>query len=189
MKIGYARVSTEAQCLDRQVDALVNYGVDELYKEKITGTRMNRPEFEKVCMVLRRGDTLVIESLSRLGRSTGDLLKIISDMDQKGVRVISLKETMDTTTPTGKMLIIILSAISQFERDLISERTSEGLKSARARGKIGGRPRVESKKVDKALKLYRSGHHSVKEICELIGIGRSTLYREISNRDLIRHSI
>lgn len=182
MRIGYARVSTEAQNLDRQVDALKDYGVDELYTEKITGTKSHRPELDKVRLRMRKGDLIVVESLSRLGRSTKDLLNLLDEFDSKGVQLISLKESIDTSTPTGKLLVTVLSAISQFERDLIVQRTQEGLKAARARGRRGGRPPVDDKAIQKALKLYAANTHTAKEIASICGISVSTLYRALTSR-------
>jgi len=175
--IGYARVSTEQQELNRQIDALKKYGVTEIYKEKMTGTKSNRPELAKVQLRARQGDTVVIESLSRLGRSSKDLLNLIDDWHNNGVKLVSLKEHIDTETPTGVLLITVLSAICQFERDITVQRTNEGLKAARFRGRVGGRPRKDSKTVDKAIKLYRSQIHSIKEITAITGISQATLYR------------
>jgi len=179
MKIGYARVSTEQQNLDRQIDALTSYGIDELYTEKMTGTKANRPELKKVKLRARQGDAIIIESLSRLGRSTKDLLNLLDEFESKGIQLISLKENIDTSTPTGKLLITVLSAISQFERDLTVQRTNEGLKAARARGKVGGRPRVDSKALEKATRLYHAQTHSIREITAITGISQATLYREL----------
>lgn len=179
MKIGYARVSTQEQELNRQLDMLINYGVEKIYKEKITGTKKDRPELNRMKDALRKGDTVVIESLSRLGRSTKDLLSIIEEWEEQGIKVVSLKEQIDTNTPTGKLLLTVLSAISQFERDITVQRTNEGLKAARARGRKGGRPKTDTKAVEKAIKLYEAQTHSIKEITELCGISQATLYRAI----------
>lgn len=141
LKFGYARVSTQEQELARQIDALKNYGVDEIFTEKMTGTKSDRPELNNLKNKLRNGDTVVIESLSRLGRSTKDLLNLIEEWEKQNIKLISLKENIDTTTPTGKLLITVLSAISQFERDITVQRTNEGLQAARARGRKGGRPK------------------------------------------------
>ncbi|MDL2226002.1 recombinase family protein [Eubacteriales bacterium OttesenSCG-928-M02] len=181
MKIGYARVSTTQQELNRQLDILNEYGVDALFQEKISGTIKNRPELDKVKLMARKGDTVVIESLSRLGRSSKDLLELIDTWDKQGVQLVSLKENVDTSTPTGKLLITVLSAISQFERDVTVQRTQEGLKAARARGRRGGRPRVDQKALSKALKLYHAQTHSIKEITELTGVSSSTLYRALED--------
>lgn len=182
MRIGYARVSTEAQNLDRQIDAIKAYGVDELYTEKMTGTKAHRPELDKVKLRMRKGDIIVVESLSRLGRSTKDLLNLLDEFDAKGIQLVSLKESVDTSTPTGKLLVTVLSAISQFERDLIVQRTQEGLKAARARGRKGGRPATDEKAIQKALKLYAANTHTTKEISGICGISVSTIYRELAKR-------
>lgn len=176
---GYARVSTEAQNLDRQIDVLKKYGVDKIYNEKMTGTKKDRPELSKMLDRMTAGDTIVIESLSRLGRSTKDLIELTELFHTKGVNLISLKEAIDTNTSTGKLLFTLMSAITQFERDTIADRTREGLRSARARGKIGGRPKINADKVRKAVKLYNTQQYSIKEIEELTGIKKSTLYRNI----------
>lgn len=179
MKIGYARVSTEAQNLSRQIDALHAYGVDELYTEKMTGTKANRPELDKVRLRMRKGDIVVVESLSRLGRSTRDLLNLLDEFENNGVQLISLKEAIDTATPTGKLLVTVLSAISQFERDLIVQRTEEGLRAARARGRKGGRPKTDSKTLEKAKKLYTTNAYTAREIAGICGISTATLYRAL----------
>ena len=176
---GYARVSTEAQNLDRQLDALEKYGVDMIYNEKMSGTKKNRPELTKLLDRITEGDTVVVESLSRLGRSTKDLIELTETFQSKGVNLVSLKESIDTNSPTGKLLFTLMSAIAQFERDVIADRTREGLESARARGRSGGRPRADPEQVKKAAKLYKTGQYSVKEIEELTGIKKSTLYRNL----------
>lgn len=180
MTIGYARVSTEQQELLRQIDALKKYGIDELYTEKMTGTKSDRPELNNVKLRARTGDTIVIESLSRLGRSSKDLLILIDEWDKQDIHLVSLKENVDTSTPTGKLLITVLSAICQFERDITVQRTNEGLTAARARGRIGGRPKADTKAIDKAIKLYNAQTHSIKEITSIVGISQATLYRELA---------
>lgn len=176
---GYARVSTEQQNLDRQLDMLRNYGVDHIYNEKMTGTKRNRPELEKLLERLTEGDTVVVESLSRLGRSTKDLIWLMETFNEKGVNLVSLKESIDTTTSTGKLLFTLMSALAQFERDVLADRTREGLAAARARGRKGGRPCIDDTKIRKAIKLYNTRQYSLKEIEELTGVKRSTLYRRI----------
>ena len=176
---GYARVSTEAQNLDRQIDALRKYGVDVIYNEKMTGTKKDRPELTKLLERITKCDTVVIESLSRLGRSTKDLIELTELFKSKGVRLVSLKESIDTDSSTGKLLFTLMSAIAQFERDTIADRTREGLRSARTRGRTGGRPKANSDSIKKAVKLYNTRQYSVKEIEELTGVKKSTLYRNI----------
>lgn len=182
MIIGYARVSTQDQNLDRQMDNLQARGCERIYKEKMTGTTAARPEFEKMLATLRKGDTLVVDSFSRLSRSTKHLLKVIDDLDAQGVAIVSIKENLDTTTATGRMMMTMLSALSQFERDLISERTHDGLKAARARGRKGGRPSVKESKIKQALKLYDSQTLSIAEITKAAGISTPTLYRYLNAR-------
>lgn len=178
---GYARVSTEQQNLDRQLDMLQKYGVDHIYNEKMTGTKRNRPELDKLLERLTEGDTVVVESLSRLSRSTKDLIWLMETFNERGVNLVSLKESIDTTTSTGKLLFTLMSALAQFERDVLADRTREGLAAARARGRKGGRPPVDREAVRKAVKLYRTKEYSLKEIEELTGVKRSTLYRKIGN--------
>jgi len=179
MTLGYARVSTDEQNLDRQIDALNKYGVDIIFNEKMTGTKRERPELNKLIERMSAGDTVVIESLSRLGRSTKDLIELMEMFNSKGINLVSLKESIDTSTSTGKLLFTLMSALAQFERDLISERTVEGLKSARARGRVGGRPRINDEKINKAVKLYNTNQYSLKEIEEMTGVRKSTLYRSL----------
>lgn len=176
---GYARVSTEQQSLDHQLDMLEKYGVDKIYNEKMTGTKRNRPELEKLMERLTEGDTVVVESLSRLGRSTKDLIWLMEVFNSKGVNLVSLKESIDTTSSTGKLLFTLMSALAQFERDVIVDRTREGLTSARAKGRKGGRPSADSEMIRRAVKLYNSRDYSVKEITELTGVRRSTLYKHL----------
>jgi len=185
MIFGYARVSTEEQSLNRQIDALNGYGVDELLTEKMTGTKRNRPELDRLMDKVRKGDTVVIESLSRLGRSTKDLLALVEQFEEQGIVLISLKESIDISTPTGKLLVTVLSALCQFERDLTVQRTNEGLSAARARGRKGGRPPKDPKTMDKALKLYDAKTHSIAEICEICSISAGTLYNALHQRSAV----
>ena len=180
-KLGYARVSTTDQNLSRQIDMLNQYGVDKLYTEKMSGTKRDRPELSKLLAHMDEGDTVVIESLSRLGRSTKDLIELVELFQKRGVQLVSLKESIDTNTSTGKLLFTILSALAQFERDVIADRTREGLNAARARGHSGGRPRTDQRKIGQAVKLYEAGKHTLKEIEELTGVKKSTLYRNLKD--------
>lgn len=180
MIIGYARVSTADQHLDRQLDMLNGYGADKIYSEKVTGTQKERPELNRMFDELSEGDTVVVESLSRLGRSTKNLIELMELFNERGVNLVSLKESIDTTTPTGKLLFTLISAISQFERDCLAERTKEGLAAARARGRKGGRPPTSHTALEMARKLYESKEYTISEITELTGISKSTLYRYIN---------
>ena len=180
MIIGYARVSTQDQNLDRQLDALNKAGCERIFNEKMTGTHSARPELQMMLMTLRSGDTLVVESFSRLSRSTKDLLDMVERLSKLGVHLISLKEDLDTNTATGKMMLTVMSALSQFERDLIAERTKEGLKAARARGRHGGRPRSGSDKDrQQAYAMYQANIMSCQEIADKFHVSLSTLNRWI----------
>ena len=180
MKIGYARVSTQDQNLDRQLDNLRSAGCERIFNEKMTGTKSDRPELKTMLLTLRSGDILVIDSFSRLSRSTKDLLDLVEKLTAMGVHLVSLKENLDTTTATGKLMLTMLSALSQFERDLIAERTIDGLKAARARGRCGGRPRLGSDKDRKqALAMYHANAMSNKEIAEKFGVSQRTFSRWI----------
>ncbi len=136
MIFGYARVSTQEQSLSRQLDSLKEAGAEEIIQEKITGTKADRPELNKLLGKLRKGDIILIADLTRLSRSTKDLFNLVEQIENKGANIKSLKESwLDTTTPQGKLMFTFMAGISQFERDLISQRTKEGLEAARARGK------------------------------------------------------
>lgn len=184
MVVGYSRVSTVGQSLNRQCDALRAYGVDMMFCEKMSGTKKNRPELDAMLSKLKPGDTVVIESLSRLGRSVKNLCELMEYFENNNIRVVSLKETIDTTSPTGKLLFSVLASLSQFERDVLAQRTQEGLTAARARGRVGGRPKADANALKKALALYQTGQYSVKEIKELTGVSKSTLYRSLSDANL-----
>ncbi|MGU8283502.1 recombinase family protein [Clostridium perfringens] len=183
MIFGYARVSTEEQNLNRQIDQLQAYGVEKIFEEKMTGTKKDRPQLNKMLEQLRKGDTIVIADLTRLSRSTKDLISLSEQLREMGVELISLKENIDTTTATGKMMFGMLAVLAQFERDLISERTKEGLKSARARGNKGGRPKKDKRAIENALMIYDDGKMPVSEICKLCGISKNTLYNYIRARN------
>lgn len=179
MIYGYARVSTVDQNLDRQKDALLKYGIDHLFCEKISGAKKSRPELDKLLAVLENGDSIVIESLSRLGRSVKNLSELMELFNEKGIRLISLKESIDTTSATGRLLFTIISSLAAFERETLIERTNEGLASARARGKRGGRPKTDETALKKAIALYQTGQYSLADIQSMTGVSKSTLYRAL----------
>ncbi len=178
MKIGYARVSTEEQNLDRQLDSLKEAGCEKIFQEKITGTKRERPELDKMLDHLRSGDLIIISDLTRLSRSVKDLFSLVDQIEKRGANIKSLKESwMDTSTPQGKLMFTIFAGISQFERDLISQRTLEGLAAARARGRNGGRPKKDEKVIKLALKMYREKTYSIAEITKSTGVSKTTIYR------------
>lgn len=188
MLIGYARVSTEEQNLDRQLDQLIEHGVDKrnIYQEKITGTKRDREQLNKMLDELQTNDIVVITDLTRISRSTKDLLEIVDKIKGKGASIKSLKDTwLDTTSenPYNSFLLTVMSGLSQLERDLISQRTKEGLKSARSRGRVGGRPKATKENIERALKLYDSKDYSITEITEMCDISKNTLYNYIRKRN------
>lgn len=180
--IGYARVSTKDQSLDLQLDALNKYGTQRIFSEKMTGTKSNRPQLNEMLKFLREGDTVVVWKLDRIGRSMKDLINIVTEFQNRGVHFISLKENIDTSSATGKLVFGIFASLAEFERDIISERTRAGLESARARGQRGGRPAVADNQVKTALKMYDARLHSVEEIIKTTGISKTSLYRYIRAR-------
>ena len=183
MKLGYARCSTLDQNLNWQIDAHTKEGCDRIFQEKFTGTRKDRPELLRLMDMLREGDTVIICELTRLSRSVKDLFDLVEQVEKAGANIKSLKEPwLDTTTPQGRLLFTIFSGVSQFERELIRERTMEGLASARARGRMGGRPGKDKKIIDQALTLYDSKAYSVDEISKTTGISRATLYKYVNLR-------
>jgi len=188
MKIGYARVSTKEQNLDRQLDALKEAGCEKIFSEQISGATKERPELIMLLAQIRDGDQLVVDKLSRLGRSLKDLIQIVADLEKQNVTFISLKDSIDTSTATGRLVFHIFASLAEFERDLISERTHAGLASAKARGRQGGRPKGLTEKAKKtaalAETLYKSGDYSVREICEQLGISKPTVYNYLRARSV-----
>lgn len=182
MLIGYARVSTQDQNLNRQIDELTKNGCELIFQEKVTGTKTERKELLRLLDQLRPDDTIIVTELTRLSRSVKDLFSLVDMIHTKGANLKSLKETwIDTTTPQGKLLFTIFAGVSEFERDLISQRTKEGLQAAKTRGRVGGRPKIDSKKIKKALAMYESKKYSISEIIEDAKISKSSLYRAIKN--------
>lgn len=185
MIVGYARVSTKDQNLDRQIDMLVDYGVDirNIYKEKMTGTNIERHELNIMIDELKADDVVVIADLTRVSRSTKDLLMIVDKIKEKGAKIKSIKDTwLDTTSenPYNDFLLTVMAGMSQLERDLISARTKEGLASAKARGREGGRPNKRNEKAEIVKTLYNQGH-KITEIVKATNLSRSTIYRIINN--------
>lgn len=183
MRFGYARVSTADQSLDRQTDALEGAGAERIFLEKASGKDKNRAELERMLDMLRPGDQVVVTELARLSRSTRDLIDLSELFDEKGVDLVSLKESIDTSTPMGKCFFTILAAVGQMERELIVQRTNEGLAAARARGRVGGRPSMPEERLTAALKLYEAGS-PLSEIREITGVSKSVLYRALTKRGI-----
>lgn len=182
---GYARVSTEGQCLDRQIDALKAAGVKEenIYCEKMTGTKSSRPKLNALLDVVEKNDVIIIEALNRLGRSSSDLINLMKSLNEKGVILKSLKESLDFSTVQGQFIANFLALMAEFEREVIHSRVVEGVAAARARGRVGGRPKTPDKIIDKALKMYDLHNLTVSEICRACGISRPTLYKALRERE------
>lgn len=186
MKLGYARVSTTQQFLDRQLDALNTYGVERIIEEKYTGKTRERDGLNRLLETVRDGDTVVVESISRLGRNTLDILNVVEQLDDAGVTFVSLKENMDTSTPTGKAMFQMMCVIAELERNLIAERVKEGLEATKRRGTQLGRPKLDKSKIDVALRMYDSGEYSVNEVIETTGVSRGSLYRALDKRKAVK---
>lgn len=184
MNLGYARVSTKEQNLESQLDSLKIFGCEKIWKEKISGKKKDRPELEDLIEYAREGDVIVVHSISRLARSVRNLLVLVDRLTEKKIGLKSLtEEWLDTTTPQGKLLLTIFGGLAEFERELISERTKDGLESARARGRLGGRPKVDKEKIDRALMLYDMKTIGIEDICNMTGISRSTLYKYLKTKE------
>ena len=178
IKIGYARVSTNDQNLDLQIDALTGKDCTTIYEEKASGKSRARPELENCLKALRQGDVLIVWRLDRLGRSLSDLVKIVSELESKGIGFESITEKIDTTTATGKLVFHLFCALAEFERNLIRERTHAGLAAARARGRVGGRKKkLTLKEIEQVKALMAAAVLPVKEVAEKFAVSVATLYR------------
>ncbi len=178
MLVGYARVSTIDQNLDLQTDALQAAGCEHVFTDTVSGARVERPGLVAALGECRAGDILVVWKLDRLGRSLPHLVETVHTLSTRGVGFKSLQEQIDTTTSSGKLIFHLFASLAEFERDLIRERTNAGLTAARARGRKGGRPKgVDQKKQKAAQALKKDGRHSIREICDIVGISRNTYYK------------
>ena len=186
MKLGYARVSTQDQNLALQLDALKIAGCDKVYQEKVSGATADRPELGKLLDIIREGDTLVIWKLDRLGRSLAHLIKLVADLEQRQVGLLSLNDPVDTTTAQGRLVFRIFASLAEFEREVIRERTLAGLASARRRGQLLGRPKGLSKAAEQkariAENLYKEEKYSVEQIARELTISKTTLYKYLRRR-------
>jgi DNA invertase Pin-like site-specific DNA recombinase len=179
MLIGYARVSTHDQTLALQQDALTKAECSKIFTDTASGAKTERIGLEQALTYVRKGDTLVVWRLDRLGRSLPHLISTMTDLENRGIGFKSLTENIDTTTSGGKLIFHIFGALAGFERNLIRERTTAGLTAARARGKTGGRPKaLIGKRLTIARDLYDK-RHPIAEICQTLKISKATLYRSI----------
>jgi DNA invertase Pin-like site-specific DNA recombinase len=187
MQIGYARVSTGEQNLELQVQALVKAGCERIYTDKVSGVKVQRPQLEEAIKYARKGDIIVVWRLDRFGRSHMDLVKRVIELNQRGIEFHSLTEKIDTTSPGGKFQFHVFSALAEFERDIIRERTLAGLRVARARGRLGGRPcKMTKEKVHLVAQLMKDRNTSIKYVCDLVGVSKMTIYRYVSPTGEIR---
>lgn len=178
-RLGYGRVSTGDQNPDSQKDALNKAGVDQIFLDTFTGTKSNRPELNRMKDQLRSGDTIVITRLDRLGRSTKDLLNLVSDLKDQGVNLEVIEQNINTSSPEGKLFFTLVASFAEFEREIMRARTIDGLASARARGRVGGRkPSMSQAKIATAKQMYAEGKY-VKDIAEVLGVSRPTIYRAL----------
>jgi DNA invertase Pin-like site-specific DNA recombinase len=180
MLIGYARISTNEQNLNLQTDALTKAGCEKIFTDTASGAKSDRTGLTEAINFMRKGDTLCVWKLDRLGRSLKHLIETVLALQALGKGFCSLQENIDSTTSGGKLFFHIFGALAEFERDIIRERTRAGLASARSRGRLGGRPSImNSKKLKMATSLYADGNTQVGEICETLGISRATFYRHL----------
>jgi DNA invertase Pin-like site-specific DNA recombinase len=177
MRIGYARVSTSEQNLDFQKDALTRAACEKIITDVANGKTQSRTGLDHLREIIRPGDVVVVWRLDRLGRSLRHLIEIMTDLEQRKIGFQSLQESIDTTTPGGKLVFHIFGALAEFERNLIRERTKAGLEAARARGKTGGRRhKLNATQRSLAVDLYHQKKLSLIEICQSLGISKPTLY-------------
>ena len=181
MLIGYARVSTQDQTLNLQIDALEKIGCSKIFNDVASGSKADRKGLEEALGFVREGDTLVVWRLDRLGRSLQHLIETITRLINKNIGFKSITENIDTTTSGGKLVFHIFGALAEFERDIIRERTNAGLQAARTRGRFGGRPKSlgDAKKVAMAQALYSDKNNTIDDICKILQVSRATLYRYI----------
>ena len=181
MLIGYARVSTDEQNLDLQKDALRQAGCERILADQQSGVKAERPGLKAALAYARSGDTLVVWRLDRLSRSLKDLIELVTHLEAQGIGLKSLHEALDTSSSSGKLIFHLFGALAEFERNLIRERTQAGLRAARARGRKGGRPKaLDAEKSALAIQLYEEKTRTVKQICQLMGISKPTLYKYIA---------
>jgi DNA invertase Pin-like site-specific DNA recombinase len=180
MLIGYARVSTHEQTLNLQRDALEKAGCNKIFTDTASGAKAERKGLDEALDYVRKGDTLVVWRLDRLGRSLPHLITTLTGLEERGIGFKSLTENIDTTTSGGKLIFHIFGALAEFERNLIKERTTAGLTAARDRGRTGGRPKVlTGRQLSIAQSLYDDPTHSIAEICRTLKISKATLYRSL----------
>ena len=176
MKIGYVRVSTEEQNTARQEIMLRELGVDELFIDKASGKNADRPELRRMMEYVRRGDTVIVESISRFARNTRDLLDLVEHLTEKQVEFVSRKEAIDTTTPTGKFMLTVFAAVAELEREYILQRQREGIAIARTQGKYRGRPAKDYPNIECVVARWRNGEITAVQAMKQLGMSKTRFY-------------
>lgn len=179
MKIGYIRVSTREQNTVRQECLMEQLGVDEVYVDRLSGKNTDRPELKKMLDYVRRGDTVIVESISRFARNTRDLLELVEQLTVKGVEFVSQKEAIDTTTPTGKFMLTVFGAVAELEREYILQRQREGIAIAKEQGKYTGRKSAQYPDFDVVVSRWRKGELTAVQAMKRLGMTSSTFYRHV----------
>ena len=182
MKIGYIRVSTQEQNTLRQEVLMESLGVDEVYIDRMSGKNTNRPELQKMMEYVRKGDTVIVESISRFARNTRDLLELVEHLTANGVEFVSKKEAIDTTTPTGKFMLAVFGAVAELEREYILQRQREGIAIAKERGKYKGRKPIQTPEFEQVAAKWRSGTITAAEAMRTLHMTKTTFYRRIRQK-------
>ena len=183
MKVGYIRVSTEEQNTARQEILMRDLGVDELFIDRYIGKNTSRPELQRMLAYVRKGDTVIVESISRFARNAKDLLELVEQLTAKGVDFVSKKETIDTTTPAGKFMLTIFAAVAELEREYILQRQKEGIAIAKKQGKYAGRKPIQTPNFDRVIAQWRRGEITAVEAMKTLKISKTTFYRRVNARD------
>ncbi len=179
MKIGYIRVSTQEQNTIRQEELMTSLGVEQIYIDRMSGKNTNRPELQNMMDFIRKGDTVVVESISRFARNTRDLLDLVEKLAEKGVEFVSQKEAIDTSTPTGKFMLTVFGAVAELEREYILQRQREGIDIAKANGVYTGRKSIEPPGFSQVVARWRQGEITATAAMKQLGMSRATFYRKI----------
>ena len=179
MKIGYIRVSTLEQNTIRQEVMMKELGVEELYIDKASGKNTDRPQLKKMMEYVRRGDIVIVESISRFARNTRDLLSLIEQLQEKGVEFVSRKEAIDTTTPTGTFMLSVFGAVAELEREYILQRQREGIEIAKQQGKYKGRKPLSPPGFQEMVIRWKRGEITAAEACRWLGISKASFYRKV----------
>lgn len=185
MKIGYIRVSTQEQNTLRQEVLMEALGVDQIYIDKMSGKNAERPQLKEMMSFVRRGDTVIVESISRFARNTKDLLELVEQLATKEVVFVSQKEAIDTATPTGKFMLTVFGAVAELERAYLLQRQREGIEIAKAQGKYKGRKSIQPDDIDVVVDQWRSGHITAVQAMKKLGMSKATFYRYVKSEKLI----